>query len=68
LTSNPKRLDHFPNLDSHLDAVVTPDGKFIVKDFHLASSKKGISEELHNRVPPYDQDSEERYYGPHTGP
>jgi hypothetical protein len=40
LTSNPKQIENFPNLDSHLDAVVTQDGKFIVKDFHLGSRKK----------------------------
>jgi hypothetical protein len=68
LTSNPKQFPHFPNLDSHLDAVVMPDGKFIVKDFHLGARKKGISEELHNKLPPYDQDSEERYYGRHVEP
>jgi hypothetical protein len=44
LTSNPKRFPHFPNLDSHLDAVVTPDGKFTVKDFHLSPHKKNISD------------------------
>jgi len=68
LTSNPKQIENFPNLDSHLDAVVTPDGKFIVKKFHLRPRKKDMLEELHNRLPPYQQDSEERYYGPHTGP
>lgn len=68
LTSNPKQIENFPNLDSHLDAVVTPDGKFVVKDFQLGSRKKARLEELHNRLPPYDQDSEERYYGRHTGP
>jgi len=66
LTSNPKQIENFPNLDSHLDGVVTPDGKFIVKDFHLSPVKKGISNEPHNRLPPYDQDSEERYYGSQT--
>jgi hypothetical protein len=68
LTSNPKQLEHFPNLDSHLDAVVTPDGKFIVKNFHLASPKKSISDEVQNILAPDDQDSEERYYGPHKKP
>jgi len=68
LTSNPKEFPHFPNLESHLDAVVTPDGKFIVKDFHLASPKKSISGEAQNILAPDDQDSEERYYGPHKKP
>jgi len=68
LSSNPKLIENFPNLDSHLDAVVMPDGKFVVKDFHLGPHKRRISDELHNKLPPYDQDSEERYYGPHTGP
>lgn len=40
LSSNPKQVEGFPNLDSHLDAVVTPDGKFVVKDFHLGSNKQ----------------------------
>ncbi len=36
LTANPKQIEGFPaNLESHLDAVVTEDGKFIVKDFKL---------------------------------
>ncbi len=68
LTSNPKQVENFPNLDSHLDAVVMPNGEFVVKDFELGSRKKDRLEELHNRLPPYDQDSGERYYGPHTGP
>jgi hypothetical protein len=40
LSSNPKQIENFPNLDSHLDAVVTPDGKFVVKNFHLGSRKQ----------------------------
>jgi hypothetical protein len=40
LSCNPKQIEHFPNLDSHLDAVVTPDGKFIVKNFHPGSRKQ----------------------------
>jgi hypothetical protein len=68
LSSNPKAIENFPNLDSHLDAVVTPDGKFIVKDFHLSPGKKGISDAPPNRLPPYDQDSEQHYYGSPTGP
>jgi hypothetical protein len=68
LSSNPKQLENFPNLESSLDAVVTPDGKFVVKQFHLGSRKKGGLEEMDNRLPPYDQDSEERYYGPQTEP
>jgi hypothetical protein len=36
LTANPKQIEGFPvNLESHLDAVVTEDGKFIVKEFKL---------------------------------
>lgn len=40
LSSNPKEIEGFPILTSQLDAVVTPDGKFIVKDFHLGSTKR----------------------------
>lgn len=40
LSSNPKEIEGFPTLTSHLDAVVTPDGKFVVKDFHLVSTKR----------------------------
>jgi hypothetical protein len=40
LTANPKQFPGFPaNLDSYLDAVVTPDSKFVVKSFHLGSRK-----------------------------
>jgi hypothetical protein len=36
LTANPRRIDNFPaNLESNLDAVVTQDGKFVVKEFRL---------------------------------
>jgi hypothetical protein len=36
LTANPKGIDDFPaNLESHLDAIVTPDSKFIVTNFKL---------------------------------
>ncbi len=40
LSANPKQIENFPNLDSHLDAVVTKDGKFAVQDFHLGSRKQ----------------------------
>ena len=40
LSSNPKEIENLPTLTSHLDAVVTSDGKFAVKDFHLGSSKQ----------------------------
>jgi hypothetical protein len=36
LTANPKHIENFQaNLESHLDAIVTEDGKFVVKDFKL---------------------------------
>jgi hypothetical protein len=35
LTANPKQIEGKPNLDSRLDAIVTPDGKFMVKHFQL---------------------------------
>jgi hypothetical protein len=35
LTANPKEIENFPNLDSHLDAVVTEDGAFVIKSFQL---------------------------------
>jgi hypothetical protein len=36
LTANPKGIDDYPaNLNSHLDAEVTKDGKFVVKSFSL---------------------------------
>jgi hypothetical protein len=68
LTANPKHIENLPNVDSYLDAVVSPDGKFIVKDFQLGSRKKSLFKELHKKLPPYDQDSEERYYDPHMRP
>jgi hypothetical protein len=69
LTANPKEFPDFPaNLDSHLNAIVTADGKFIVKDFHLASPKKSMSDEAQNILGPDDQDSEECYYSPHNKP
>lgn len=37
LTANPKQIEGKPNLDSHLDAVVTAEGKFVVKHFQLGS-------------------------------
>lgn len=37
LTANPKQIEGKPNLDSHLDAVVTTDGKFAVKHFQLGA-------------------------------
>jgi len=40
LTANPKGIEDFPNLDSYLDAVVTEDGRFVVKDFHLGARKQ----------------------------
>ncbi len=40
LDSNPKEIENLPTLTSHLDAVVTSDGKFAVKGFHLGSSKQ----------------------------
>lgn len=40
LTANPKRIEDLPNLDSYLDAVVTEDGRFVVKDFHLGARKQ----------------------------
>jgi hypothetical protein len=40
LTANPKQIECDPNLDSHLDGMVMPDGKFVVKDFHLGSQKQ----------------------------
>jgi hypothetical protein len=40
LTANPKQIEGDPNLDSHLDGVVTPNGNFVVKDFHLGSQKQ----------------------------
>ena len=35
LTANPKQIEGKPNLDSRLDAIVTSDGKFVVKHFQL---------------------------------
>ena len=36
LTANPKEDPGFPaNLESHLDAIVTPEGKYIVTNFKL---------------------------------
>jgi hypothetical protein len=49
LTANPKQFPGFPaNLDSHLDAIVTSDGKFIVKDFHVIwpASQREITQRL----------------------
>jgi hypothetical protein len=38
LTANPKQIENFPaNLDSYLDAIVTEDGRFVVKNFQLAA-------------------------------
>ena len=39
LTSNPKGIEDFPNLESHLDSVVTTDGKFVIRAFHLGARK-----------------------------
>lgn len=35
LTSNPKQIESLLTLDSHLDAVIMPDGKFVVTDFQV---------------------------------
>jgi hypothetical protein len=36
LTANPKGIEDFPaNLDSHLDAIVTPEGEYVVTKFRL---------------------------------
>lgn len=40
LSSNPKEIENFPTLTSHLDAVVTSHGQFAVKGFHLGSSQQ----------------------------
>jgi hypothetical protein len=40
LTANPKQIEGKPNLDSHLDGMVTEDGKFFVKDFQLGARKQ----------------------------
>lgn len=40
LTANPKGIEDFPNLDSYLDAVITEDGTFVIKDFHLWARKR----------------------------
>jgi hypothetical protein len=37
LSSNPKTIEDFPNLDSHLDAVVAADGTFTVTSFELGA-------------------------------
>ena len=38
LTANPKQIEDFPtNLDSYLDAVVTKDGRLVVKNFHVGT-------------------------------
>jgi hypothetical protein len=34
-------MENFPNLDSHLDAIVTQNGKFMVTDFHVGFPQKG---------------------------
>jgi hypothetical protein len=37
-TANPKQIEDFSaNLESHLDGVVSEDGRFTVKDFKLGS-------------------------------
>jgi hypothetical protein len=49
LTANPKQNPGFPaDLDSHLDAIVTSDGKFTVKDFHVIwpASQREIAQRL----------------------
>jgi hypothetical protein len=40
LTANPKQIEGEPNLVSHLDAIVTEDGKFVVKNFQLGARNK----------------------------
>ena len=35
LSANPKHIEHFPNLDARLDAVVTTEGRFVVRGFRL---------------------------------
>ena len=40
LTANPKQIEGKPNLDSHLDAIVTEEGKFLVNDFQLGARKQ----------------------------
>ncbi len=38
LTANPRQIENFPaNLDSYLDAIVTGDGRFVVRNFQLAA-------------------------------
>jgi hypothetical protein len=39
LTANPKQIEGDPNLDSYLDGLVNPDGKFVVTDFQLRARK-----------------------------
>ena len=39
LSANPKQIEGDLNLDSHLDAVITPKGKFVVKDFQLGAEE-----------------------------
>ncbi len=49
LTANPKQNPGFPaDLDSHLDALVTSEGKFTVKDFHVIwpASQREITQRL----------------------
>ena len=40
LTANPKQMESLINLDSHLDAVITPEGKFVVTDFQLEKKRE----------------------------
>jgi hypothetical protein len=40
LTANPKQIEGKPNLESHLDAMVTEEGKFVVKDFQPEARKR----------------------------
>lgn len=40
LTANPKQIEGEPNLVSHLDAIATEDGKFVVKNFQLGARNK----------------------------
>jgi len=48
LTANPKQIEGKPNLDSHLDVVITPNGRLIVKDFYVTSppSEQDIAQKI----------------------
>ncbi len=38
LTANPKELEDFPDLDSHMDATIDAEGKFVVKGFKMGTT------------------------------